>query len=192
MIAGQTKAPKAGTKPQSQRSIRRLAINTFLIFHILAIACWAIPLRLPIVYSARALIRPYFIFIGLFQSWDMFSPIPKNANVYVEAIIIYQDGNTRTWAFPRVEHLSLAERYSKERYRKYIDNLKDDNYSALWPDAARYVARLNNTRSSPVKMVLFVRYWSAIIRQRDGTFSSDPWNEHIFYSYRVAPGDLTS
>jgi len=121
----------------------------------------------------------------------MFSPVPKNANVYVEAIIIYQDGDTQTWAFPRVEHLSLAERYSKERYRKYIDNLKDDNYSALWPDAARYVARLNNTRTSPVKMVLFVRYWSAIIRHSDGSFSSDPWNEHVFYSYAVAPGDLT-
>ena len=44
----------------------------------------------------------------------MFSPVPKHANVYVEAIVLYQDGNTKNWAFPRVDQLSYTERYQKE------------------------------------------------------------------------------
>jgi len=166
------------------------AINCFLIFHLVSIACWALPVSTPLLTSYRNLIRPYFLWSGLFQTWDMFAPTPKGINSYVQAIVLYADGNTRNWSFPRMDQLSLTQRYLKERYRKYVENLKEDNNAALWPDAARMIARLNNNRPSPVKMVFLVRYWSFTVPRPDGTLTSGPWDEHVFYSYNVTPDDL--
>src|SRR5712671_904309 len=77
----------------------------------------------PLISLCKDRVRPYFLWSGLFQSWDMFSPLPKAANTYIEATIVYKDGSRTTWTFPRMEQLSLTERYFKERYRKYAENL---------------------------------------------------------------------
>jgi hypothetical protein len=169
---------------------RLAAINVFLIFHILSVICWCIPLTNPLVTEYRSLIRPYFLWSGLFQSWDMFSPSPKAVNSYVEAIVLYRDGTTRNWAFPRMERLSLTERYFKERYRKFVENLKEDTNSALWQDAARFIARANNTGPSSVRMVFLVRYWSELAPRSHGSDTPAPWDAHLFYGYTVAPEDV--
>ncbi len=169
---------------------KRVLINIFLIFNLVAITCWAVPLTIPLTAVFKQTFRPYLAWSGLFQTWDMFSPSPKSINSYVEAIIVYQDGNTRKWSFPRMEQLSLIDRYFKERYRKFVENLKEDTNSALWPDTARFIARLNNNRAVPVKSVSLVRYWSDIVPRADGEYQPSPWRAYIFYTYTVNPRDL--
>lgn len=178
----------AGADRFSRR--KRILINTFLIFHMVAITCWCVPITTPFTVPCKDFIRPYFLWSGLFQSWDMFAPSPKTINSYVEAIVLYEDGNTRNWAFPRMEHLSLTDRYFKERYRKYVENLKEDKNAALWPDAARFIARLNNNRPIPIRMVLLVRYWSDIVLPTNGAYHPASWDSHVFYGYPVKPEDL--
>src|ERR1700741_5638284 len=80
MLSGtpDTNQPKKYRRP---RKLKYLAINAFLLFHILAISCWALPLNNPLISSFRQLVRPYFIWSGLFQSWDMFSPDPKRVSI---------------------------------------------------------------------------------------------------------------
>lgn len=179
-------------KPRAGRwdRIQRLGINAFLIVHLLAIPCWALPFADPLVAVCRNLVRPYFQWAGLFQSWDMFSPSPKSANSYVEAIVLYEDGDTRNVALPRMELLPLADRYIKERYRKFVDNLTDDRTAALRPDAARFIAHANNDRPVPVKMVFLVRHWSDIVVREDGSFGRAPWDAHVFYADKISAGDL--
>jgi hypothetical protein len=168
---------------------KRAAINAFLIIHLLGITCWAIPLTNPLLTAGRNLIRPYFLWAGLFQSWDMFSPTPRSINSYLEAIILYKDGTTKNWAFPRMEHLNLTERYFKERYRKFAENLGEDSNSALWPDAARFIARINHTGSNEEVMVFLVRYTSPIMPQ-SGPSLPAAWDSQVFYAYKVEPGDV--
>lgn len=170
--------------------IQHLAINAFLMFHLLATTCWAIPFANPLAALGRNAVRPYFLWAGLFQSWDMFSPLPKSSNIYVEAIVLYEDGDTRNWAFPRMELLNLEDRYFKERYRKYVENLNDDAKDVLWPDAARFIARLNNNRPVRVKMVFLIRRWSAIVVRGDGSYGRAPSDAHIFYAHTISAGDL--
>ena len=110
-----------------------VSISAFLIFHILAISCWCLPLDSPLILLCKQTIRPYFLWSGLFQSWDMFSPSPKAANTYVDATIIYKDGTRATWAFPRMEQLSLTESYFKERYRKFAETLTLNENDPCWP-----------------------------------------------------------
>lgn len=170
--------------------VKHVLISIFLVFHIASIALWAIPSANPLIIAYRNVIRPYFLWSGLFQSWDMFSPSPKTINSFVAAIVLYRDGVTRNWLFPRMEQLSPLVRYSKERYRKFVENLKEDSNARLWPDTARFIARENNNRSAPVSSVFLIRYWSDIVPRADGSYVPSPWDAHLFYGYTVAPGDL--
>ena len=88
----------------SQRA-KYIAVNVFLVFHLLAIACWCVPIDSPLIPLCRNLVRPYFLWAGLFQSWDMFAPVPKGANTYIEAVLIYRDGVRKTWTLPRMEQV---------------------------------------------------------------------------------------
>ena|SRR5450432_3036554 len=189
------KAPKKIRDPQHEdvaglSGWKYVAVNIFLVFHILAIACWCLPMANPFVQSVRYAVRPYFVWTGLFQSWDMFSPQPQTTNGYLEAIVLYGDGSTQIWSFPRMDLLSLREKYSKERYRKFVEVLLDDKNSILWPDVARHVARLPGIRAGHPQKILLLAKWSTIVYHDDGTFTRTPLDENVFYRYDVKSGDL--
>jgi hypothetical protein len=171
---------------------KRIAISAFLVFHIVAITCWCAPLDSALLTRFRALIRPYMQWSGLLQGWNMFAPEPTKFNSYMEADVIFQDGQKRTWAFPRMEKLGYWKRYRKERYRKFAnENLRMDANSALWPDAALRIARLNRNAANPPVMVILVRCWSQIPPPRpDGSYRPGAWYRSPFYLYAVRPGDL--
>ena len=170
--------------------VRYFAINAFLLFHIFAIACWCLPIRAPFSELGKSMVAPYLRWSGLFQSWDIFAPAPWPINSHVEATVVYKHGERKTWAFPRMEQLSLTARYSKERYRKFEENLQRDENDALWPDVARHIARVNSSPSNPVKTVILIQKWSFIIPRRDGSYVPEPWDQHILFGYGVRPEDL--
>jgi hypothetical protein len=173
------------------QTIKRVAINAFLLFNLLTIICWCIPLDSPLLANFRNLVRPYMLWSGLFQAWDMFAPSPRNINSYMEAIVIFNDGRTQTWKFPRLEQLSFVQRQFKERYRKFGENVQKDANSVLWPDVARRIARLHNKPSDPPTIVLLGRSWSEIKpSSASGTYHPEPWHPHIFFEYSVKPKDL--
>jgi hypothetical protein len=169
---------------------RDRAINLFLIFHLIAIPIWCLPSNNLAVLVCRELVRPYFLWSGLFQSWDMFSPAPKRTNDYLEAMLVYTDGTTDYWQFPRMDRLSFSERYSKERYRKFEETLTDDKFSDIWPDVARYIARYPPDGSKRPEMIMLIVNWSDLVRKSDGNFTDIPWQSRVFYRYRVEPEDF--
>jgi hypothetical protein len=173
-----------------RKRVTRLLINLFIVFHLFAIACWCLPIDTPLLPLCQNLIRPYFLWAGLFQSWDMFAPVPKGANTYIEATLIYRDGSQKTWTYPRMEQMSLIQKLFKERYRKFADNLQRDELDDLLPDAARHIARLNSSPSNPVKTVILIQRVSFIVPRPDGTYVPEPWESHILLGYGVQPGDL--
>ena len=170
---------------------RRILISAFLLFHLVAITFWCIPLDTALIQAFRGAIRPYILWSGLFQAWDMFAPNPMGLNTYLEAVITFRDGKTRTWTFPRMENLPIAQRYSKERYRKFAEYLRLDKFSALWPDCARSVARLNNDPGDPPVQVSLVRNWSEIPPEAaDGSYHPGLWFRYVFFHLPVQPSDL--
>jgi hypothetical protein len=177
--------------PESRwASAARLAINAFIIFHVVAIAMWCIPFNNAVFAQGRKIVRPYFLWAGLFQSWDMFSPTPWSINSYVDAIVIYHDGSRKTWSFPRTEQMTLTQSLFKERYRKFTENLQLEQNDVLWADVARRIARLNSTAENPVKTVILVQKWSPILPPADDAYQPQPWNQHVLYGYGVKPEDL--
>ena len=170
--------------------LKRPLISIFLAFHIAAITCWCIPLDIPGINVVRKLVRPYFLWAGLFQSWDMFAPSPKSANTYLEAQILYKDGTREVLTLPRMEQLSLSDKFFKERYRKFTDNLVDERYDLMLPDVARHIARSKSRQGNPVKLVVIVYNYSLIAPGPDGSLVSQPWDQHVLLGYGVRPEDL--
>ena len=174
----------------NRRKAAHIAISIFLLFHIFAIAVWCTPLDSALIAEVRGWIRPYMLWSGLFQSWDTFAPSPKSVNSYVAASIITRDGHIHPWNFPRMEQLGLGERYYKERYRKFVENLQDDRNSALWPDVARHLAHLYGNPENPPEIIMLIRYWSDILPQARESEHNERPHARILFEYRVKPEDL--
>ncbi len=185
--------PKIGPSKQKASRfavVKRAAINIFIVFHIVAIACWCLPIDSPLLPLCRNAVRPYFLWSGLFQSWDMFAPVPKLANTYIEAVVVYQDGSRKIWTLPRMEQLGLRNRYFKERYRKYADNLPRAGNEPLLANAARHIARLNSGPGKPVSTVILIQKWSLIVPRADGSYVPEPWEQNVLIGYGVRPEDV--
>jgi hypothetical protein len=173
-------------------SWKQIAISAFLLFHMLAIASWCLPFNSVLNEKARGFIRPYMLWSGLFQIWDMFAPDPARVNSYVEAEISFRDGSTRVWSVPRMNELGYVDRYFKERYRKFsTEYLRMDSHAALWPDAARYIARVNRNPANQPTAVRLVRWWSEINPPGPhGEYQPSRWGHFAFFTYEPRPGDL--
>lgn len=170
--------------------MKRIAINTFLAFHLLMILCWAMPVNSRLVSVTRAVIAPYMMWSGLAQGWNLFAPNPLALNTRVEAEITYRDGQTGTWKFPLPQNLGYVKRYMIERQHKFaFDSLLNDKFKTLRPDAARYIARLNNTKKDdPPVSIELVSYRSQIAPPNSG--KPEPWTRLVVYTYSVQSGDL--
>lgn len=134
--------------------------------------------------------RPYFLWAGLFQSWDMFAPTPKGANTYIEAVLIYKDGSRAAWTYPRMDQITLLQKLFKERYRKFADYLEKEDLDDLLQDVARHIARLNCKPGNPVKTVILIERISFIVPSPDGSYRPAPWDTHVLLGYGVRPEDL--
>jgi len=129
---------------------------------------------------------------GLFQAWDMFAPDPLKLNSYIDAEVWFREGSARVWSFPKMHEIGYVDRYFKERYRKFsTEYLRMDSHSALWPDAARYIARLNRNSANPPTGVRLIRSWSEMKAPGPGgRYQPSPWQHYTYFTYVVQPGDL--
>jgi hypothetical protein len=178
---GQTAAVES-TEP---RRPAHAVISIFILFHLIAITCWTIPSQLAPVRVVRELVRPYLLWTGLFQSWDTFAPNPRPINADIKALVITQDHHMHVWVFPRMQDLSLSERYRKERYRKFEEVLPST--PALWPDVARHLAQSFDHPVDPTDKVMLIRFQSLI--RHDQTSDAEPKSD-IFYDDYVQPEDV--
>src|SRR5580698_9332196 len=97
--------------------IKRLAISAFVLFHITAIICWAVPLNTRLFSNVSNKIALYMTFSGLFQDWALFAPDPIHFDYRLEAEVTYGDGATLVWKFPLPQDYGYS--YFKERDRKW-------------------------------------------------------------------------
>ncbi len=170
--------------------VKRIALNIFIVFHLSLIVCWAVPVNTRLFLVARPVIAPYMQWSGLAQGWNLFAPNPLSLNSRAEAEITYRDGQTELWKFPRPQDFGYIKRYTMEREHKFsFDSLQNDRFVILRPDAARYIARLNNTKTdNPPVTVTLVGYRSQIAPPGSGL--PEPWKRRVLFTYSVQAGDL--
>lgn len=94
-----------------------------------------------------------------------------------------------------MDQLGFGERYRKERYRKFAENLLQDGTSLLLADVVKHVARLYNDPADPPEKVILLKYETAIRPPGNGNLWSGGGNEPapsptVLYEDYIDPADL--
>lgn len=132
------------------------------------------------------------LFLGLWQSWDMFSPDPRTNDICVEVVFVDRDGTRRPWMLTDMVAMDYVDRWRKDRWRKYCnDHLRLDDGRHFWqPFAAYCVRRLRESGHDPVRIEL-VRWWRpcepAVRPELRASVRRKPWGSYTFYAAPVAP-----
>ncbi len=174
--------------------LMKLAISfVVIVYSVSAIAYISPPsaLRDTIVEKESS----WWQFFGFDQRWALFAPSIRTVNFDVVCLITYNDGAMSLWQPPRVELMSLLERYQKDKFRKWgMDSLPGSRYQECWPDFSRYVGRLHTKAgcAKPVSVMLMM-YSHAVpkpslhVKLKDLPEHTD--YKTVFY-YRLKPEDL--
>lgn len=172
------------------RSFRRLLPTLFIAFHTVLIALWVFPVNSSFTDFLRRCIGPYFSLVGLNQEWSLFAPDPIEANSYVDAQVVFENGDVRNWSFPRLETLQFKDRYRKARYRKFTGWLYRRNFRYAWKDAARYVAAQFKGAEAPPRTVKLIRHWARIPPMNSEGDEPPIWHRTVFFVYQIPPGGV--
>lgn len=133
--------------------------------------------------------------LGLGQGWSVFAPNLRRYNPHATATITFADGSTTLYEFPRMEKMSLAEKFRKEKWRKFdVDNMPWSTAAAYHEDVARYVAReVNKDPANPPLQVALTVHWAGV-PELPTFVPSDEFPEHdkaaSIFIYRVRKKDL--
>lgn len=181
-------------------------VQLFVFFHLFVVVSWSLPRapdrdvelslkQAPNYFLAanektfkNSKLENYMIWTGLWQYWDMFAPNPSNLDVWVDALVTYEDGEERVYEYPRMKTLSLTKKYIRERYRKYLESAHIESQSHKWPFLAQRIAFLNfEDELNPVVTVELRRHYRFIVPPADGDYSvkEDDPVEYETYSFYV-------
>lgn len=172
--------------------LSKLVISTFLVFNFLIMMRIHLPLNSKIFSTMYEPIDHYLSFFTLYQTWNMYSPNPSKTNVYLTAEVEFDDGSKDIYEFPRVDRMSLLEKYSGgERLRVMTESIRVDKNSKLWKDASKFALRKlreSHYTKIPLKVDLY-RHWN-ITPSPKQTFrphlsKSKNYESYKFYTYEV-------
>lgn len=220
-------AGTAGTYPLW----RRILISLFIIFHLGCIIAWVMPkpspikafllgLKLPLParerkpeekeahwhIAPREVVATYLFNTSQYQGWAMFAPAPVQTNRYVEAAVLFQDGNWRDYEFPRLGQMNFVEAWIEKRWRKIGQNMFDPDFRPYDEDVARWIARqMDRPGNHPIRVSLLLH--EAAIPRHDREELTKPdapqwidypvllrdktrYDKKVISDYAVKPGDL--
>lgn len=127
--------------------------------------------------------------LGIWQSWDMFSPNPSSWDGYVTADVTYRSGKVVRDLYPRMKTLSLSAKYIKERYRKFLERAHNEQNSWIWPYFAQRIAyEADNEPGNPPVRVQLHRRWR-IIQPPDKPQQRE-YYDYVYFNYAVDPQRL--
>lgn len=127
----------------------------------------------------------YYLFsTGFWQYWNMFSPNPANVDVYMDALVTYEDGTQMVFEYPVMQKLNVFERYFKERYRKFVENVHLDKYAYKWPSVAQAIAYQSYKGDGNFPMAVTLRRHFKTVNG-PGEYTDPEYKEYAFFSYMV-------
>lgn len=131
----------------------------------------------------------YPLATGFWQYWDMFAPNPANTDQYLEAKVVYKNGETSTFKFPRIFDLPVSQKYLKERYRKFFENANMTDQAYIRPPLAQRIAleAFRNPANPPVRVTL-IRYFDRI--EPPGKKADPAYKSAVLLTYRVDQAKL--
>ena len=79
------------------------------------------------------------ILFGLKQRWNLFSPDLPKFNQFSTVIVTFDDGSERLYEWPRMEKLSVTERFTHQKLRRFVTEFwARPKYKKFWPESAEF------------------------------------------------------
>jgi hypothetical protein len=130
------------------------------------------------------------LLLGLWQSWDMFSPDPRTVDICVELRCTNRDGTSDRRMLSDMVAMGYYERWQKDRWRKYFnDHLRLDDRRALWQPFAEYAARRLREEGHDPAAIELVRWWRpcdpAVRPDLRADVRQMPWKSYVFHRWAV-------
>ncbi len=178
--------------------IRIPVIGTFLFFQI---GVFILYIFMPNALVGK-LLDPFQRTVGflcLYQGYGVFSPNPAITNSHIMATVLYDDGTTRLYPMIRIDRLSLLDKLTQERHRKFLeDNIPQGTNVRLLADVARFVARqCNNLKAvdasgtpNKPRLVTLIYFFSEVPPITEHKPNVPHFNKRILISYPVEKEDL--
>lgn len=195
-------APQRGVNP---------FIKAFVLFHMAITLSWSLPAPSPAFANGSIPATPanvaghpvefllkvndqaknysplsnYLTTSGLWQYWDMFAPNPANVDLWWDSIITFKSGKTEVFQYPRMKDMTIFQKYFKERYRKYLERMNNDDTDG-WkrPAFAQRMALLAyKDPNDPPVTVQLRRHWK-VMEGMDKPLWKD-YKEYILFTYYV-------
>lgn len=132
-------------------------LNFFMVFYMFCVGCQLIEIEND---WRRGIIEhtwPFMAALGWYQNWSLFSPFVRHISYHETAIITFADGTTRIYEYPRMDQMSIVERFRREKLRKMFgDDMPWEGYSQFLPVFARHLARSSFTKENPPVQISYV------------------------------------
>jgi hypothetical protein len=123
------------------------------------------------------------IWLGLSQSWQLFSPNPRRQNAILIASIIYDDGSEYQWGDSSFQGISHFKAFCELRKRRWILNVMSEKTPFLKQSFAKHLARYHSRPNNPVSVILLRRI-SSPITLSNSTLSIRATSEIIYRWHR--------
>lgn len=172
----------------------KVVILTLAIAYVVGTALYLSPPSL-VAETINTPLVSFWHYFGWSQGWSVFAPNLRRYNPHATATVTFADGSTQLYEFPRMEKMSLLEKWKREKWRKFdVDNMPWSSASGYHEDVARFVARelYRDSANPPVQVALAV-HWAGV-PELPQMVPSDKFPEHnrvaSFFIYRVRKKDL--
>lgn len=107
--------------------------------------CWAWSVSAPansfLARAAARLAGRASIWIGLWHSWEMYTPYPSQSSLYLRAVLSYERGIEDSWEAPAVGHLHPLRGFLLMRFSRYEDSICSSDFESFRPSLCAYLAR---------------------------------------------------
>ncbi len=147
----------------------KILLSAYILAHLTMVVTSGLPDRSVLGQRIVTLFSPYQQLFGLDQPWSMFAPNPSSVNSYIGAEIIFTDGSSEQWTFPRSSRLDPWERFlSGEKLRKYSqENLVPSQKTEMWRDLGRFLERQisaieSQGRQRHIREIQFYKYTNTV------------------------------
>src|SRR6476620_9837614 len=106
--------------------------------------CWAWCVSAPgdslLARAAVRLTGRASIWIGLWHSWEMYTPYPSQSSLYLRAVFTYEGGKGQSWEAPAVGHLHPLRGFLLMRFSRYEDSICSSDFESFRPSLCAYLA----------------------------------------------------
>ena len=205
------KAPAEAVTPVIPPRVHPL-VPAFVLFHIIVITLYALPkpsdaalagTSTPRWYSLPNMVDEglkfnylevkksvpvsgYLYPTGLWQYWDMFAPDPAQVDYWCDAEVMFLDGTKSTFKYPRINSLSIPEKFMQERHRKFYERVNNEKTPFFWPSFGQAIAfKMATDQNNPPTQVTIIRHHQSVMRHDKQVPTEPPYLAYRLFTYVV-------